>query len=98
MIDEVVNITIIGAGFMLILIWLVLPNSVQLGSMSLKPSMSGIRPQLQGPDEPYRDFVIKDEAALGYPALINLIGIECPGLTNCIPIAQYVTSLVAYYV
>ena len=65
---------------------------------SLKPSMSGIRPQLQGPDEPYRDFVIKDEAALGYPALINLIGIECPGLTNRIPIAQYVTSLVAYYV
>jgi L-2-hydroxyglutarate oxidase LhgO len=64
---------------------------------SLKPSMSGIRPQLQGPDEPYRDFVIKDEADLGYPGLINLIGIECPGLTTCIPIAQYVSSLTKPY-
>jgi len=59
--------------------------------------MSGIRPQLQGPHNPYRDFVIKDEAELGYPALINLIGIECPGLTNSIPIAQYVVSLVKPY-
>lgn len=70
----------------------------QITMESLNPSMCGIRPQLQGPDEPYRDFVIKDEAALGYPALINLVGIECPGLTCCIPMAQYVTSLVGHYV
>ena len=61
---------------------------------SLNPEMSGIRPKLQGPDEPYRDFVIKEERDLGYPGLINLIGIESPGLTSCIPIARHVSSLV----
>lgn len=70
----------------------------QITMESLNPSMCGIRPQLQGPDEPYRDFVIKDEAASGYPALINLVGIECPGLTCCIPIAKHVASLVAHYI
>jgi len=60
--------------------------------------MSGIRPQLQGPNDPNRDFVITDEADIGYPGLINLIGVECPGLTDCIPIAHYVASLVLPYV
>ncbi len=69
----------------------------QITPESLKVSMCGIRPQLHGPGEPYRDFVIKDEAALGYPGFINLVGMECPGLTCCIPIAQYVTSLVDRY-
>jgi L-2-hydroxyglutarate oxidase LhgO len=64
---------------------------------SINPDMSGIRPQLQGPDDQYRDFVIKDEADRGYPGLINLIGIECPGLTSCIPIARYVAMLVRPY-
>ncbi|MBE9546106.1 MAG: NAD(P)/FAD-dependent oxidoreductase [Proteobacteria bacterium] len=61
---------------------------------SLNPEMSGIRPKLQGPGEPYRDFVIKEERDPGYPGLINLIGIESPGLTACIPIARHVSSLV----
>ncbi|MDI6688013.1 MAG: NAD(P)/FAD-dependent oxidoreductase [Desulfobacterales bacterium] len=60
----------------------------------LHPDMCGIRPKLQGPGEPYKDFVIKEERKLGYPGLINLIGIESPGLTSCIPIARYVSSLV----
>lgn len=60
----------------------------------LLPEMCGIRPKLQGPGEPYKDFVIKEERKLGYPGLINLIGIESPGLTSCIPIARYVSSLV----
>jgi L-2-hydroxyglutarate oxidase LhgO len=61
---------------------------------SLHPDMSGIRPKLQGPGEPYRDFVIKEEHDFGYPGFINLIGIESPGLTASIPIAQHVASLV----
>lgn len=60
----------------------------------LRPDMCGIRPKLQGPGETYKDFVIKEERKLGYPGLINLIGIESPGLTSCIPIARYVSSLV----
>ena len=61
---------------------------------SLSPEMSGIRPKLQGPGEQYRDFVIKEEHDSGYSGLINLIGIESPGLTACIPIARHVSSLV----
>ncbi|MDO8720627.1 MAG: NAD(P)/FAD-dependent oxidoreductase [Syntrophales bacterium] len=63
---------------------------------SLQPEMSGIRPKLQGPGDPYRDFVIKDEKELGFPGLINLIGIESPGLTACIAIARHVSSLVLF--
>lgn len=57
--------------------------------------MSGIRPKLQGPGERYRDFVICEESANGSPGLINLIGIESPGLTSCIPIAGHVCRLVS---
>ncbi len=60
---------------------------------SLNPSMSGIRPRVQGPNDSYRDFIIKDEADSGYPGFINLVGIECPGLTECVPIARHVASL-----
>lgn len=64
---------------------------------SLHPDMCGIRPKLQGPGEPYRDFVIMDEKECGRPGFINLIGIESPGLTACIPIARYVSSLIMPY-
>lgn len=64
---------------------------------SLMPDMCGIRPKLHGPGEPNRDFVITDEAPRGLPGLINLIGIESPGLTSCLPIAQYTASLLAPY-
>ena len=64
---------------------------------ALHPDMCGIRPKLQGPGEPYRDFIIQDEKDTGLPGLINLIGIESPGLTSCLAIARYVSSLVAPY-
>jgi L-2-hydroxyglutarate oxidase LhgO len=64
----------------------------------LHPDMCGIRPKLQGPGEAYRDFVIKDERDIGFPGLINLIGIESPGLTSCVAIARYVKSLVFPYI
>jgi L-2-hydroxyglutarate oxidase LhgO len=63
----------------------------------LHPDMCGIRPKLQGPGEPPRDFVVKDEKDIGYPGLINLIGIESPGLTSCIAIARYISHLVTSY-
>jgi L-2-hydroxyglutarate oxidase LhgO len=63
----------------------------------LHPDTCGIRPKLQGPGEAYRDFIIKDERDIGYPGLINLIGIESPGLTSCVAIARYVKALVAPY-
>jgi L-2-hydroxyglutarate oxidase LhgO len=59
----------------------------------LTPDMSGIRPKTQPPGEPPRDFIIRDEADRGLPGLINLIGIESPGLTASPAIARYVASL-----
>jgi L-2-hydroxyglutarate oxidase LhgO len=64
----------------------------------LHPDMCGIRPKLQGAGEAYRDFIIKDERDIGYPGLINLIGIESPGLTSCLAIARHVKSLVTSYI
>ena len=62
----------------------------------LSPDTSGIRPKLQGPDEPVKDFLIKNEAENGLPGLINLIGIESPGLTACIAIARCVNGLLLH--
>jgi L-2-hydroxyglutarate oxidase LhgO len=59
----------------------------------LTPDQSGIRPRLQGPGEPFRDFVIEEESAAGLPGFVNLIGIESPGLTAAPAIAERVLSL-----
>lgn len=56
----------------------------------LSPDQSGIRPKLQKPGETPRDFIISEESQKGLPNLINLIGIESPGLTSCISIADYI--------
>jgi L-2-hydroxyglutarate oxidase LhgO len=60
----------------------------------ITPDTSGIRPKLQGPGEEFRDFVIRHEETRGYPGLINLIGIESPGLTGSLSIARIVAGLV----
>lgn len=59
----------------------------------LEPEMAGIRPKLQGPEDPFRDFIIRDEEERGLPGVINLVGIESPGLTCCLSIAERVSKL-----
>ena len=54
---------------------------------------SGIRPKLQKKGEDFRDFVIVNEADKGFTNFINLVGIESPGLTCCLSIAEYVETL-----
>jgi len=61
----------------------------------LAPESAGIRPKLQGPGEAFRDFVIAHEEKAGFPDLINLIGIESPGLTASLAIAQYVGRMMS---
>jgi L-2-hydroxyglutarate oxidase LhgO len=61
----------------------------------LTPDMSGIRSKLQAPGEPPRDFVIVEESDRGLPGLVNLIGIESPGLTAAPAIARYVANLLS---
>ena len=60
----------------------------------LAPESAGIRPKLQGPGETFRDFVIAHEEKASFPGLINLIGIESPGLTASLAIARYVGRMV----
>jgi L-2-hydroxyglutarate oxidase LhgO len=59
----------------------------------LSPDMSGIRPKLYRQGEPFRDFVIREESDRGLPGLVNLVGMESPGLTSCLAIAEKVKSL-----
>jgi L-2-hydroxyglutarate oxidase LhgO len=60
----------------------------------LEADMSGIRPKIQGPGDPVRDFVIRHEDDRGLPGFINLIGIESPGLTSSLSIAKMVAGMV----
>ena len=61
----------------------------------LHPEMTGIRPKLQKPGDPARDFIIAEETAKGLPGVVNLIGIESPGLTASPAIARHVAALLA---
>ncbi|PIQ89365.1 MAG: FAD-dependent oxidoreductase [Candidatus Omnitrophica bacterium CG11_big_fil_rev_8_21_14_0_20_42_13] len=54
----------------------------------------GIRPKLQEEGEDFRDFVIREEGAEGLDGFINLIGIESPGLTGCLAIAEIVNTFI----
>lgn len=55
---------------------------------SLAPGYTGIRPKVSGPHEPAADFMIIGPATHGIPGLVNLFGIESPGLTSSLAIAQ----------
>ncbi len=58
------------------------------------PDMAGIRPKLQAPGDPFRDFIVCHEVERGFKGLINLIGIESPGLTSSLALAELVRGLI----
>lgn len=60
---------------------------------ALQPGYAGMRPKIHGPHEPAADFVIQGSAEHGVPGLVNLFGIESPGLTSCLAIAARVVAL-----
>jgi len=60
---------------------------------ALSPAYAGIRPKITGPDEPAADFVIQGPADHGVPNLVNLFGIESPGLTASLAIGEYVAGM-----
>ena len=59
----------------------------------LQPSYAGIRPIMNKKDKSMRDFVIQTELDHTIPNLINLYGIESPGLTSSLPISKYIKDL-----
>lgn len=65
----------------------------RLADRALQPAYSGIRPKIQAPGEPARDFLIEGPGDHGVAGLVNLFGIESPGLTASLAIADHVHDL-----
>jgi len=61
-----------------------------LADGQLQPGYVGVRPKLSGPEEPPADFMVRGPAEHGIPGLINLYGIESPGLTAVLALADHV--------
>jgi L-2-hydroxyglutarate oxidase LhgO len=61
---------------------------------ALQPAFAGVRPKLTGPGEPAADFRIDGPAAHGVPGLVHLLGIESPGLTSSLAIADAVAEAI----
>ncbi len=62
--------------------WPALPDG------ALQAGYAGIRPKISGPGQPAADFVIQGPRDHGVPGLVNLFGIESPGLTSCLAVAD----------
>jgi len=69
--------------------WPALPDG------ALVPAYSGIRPKISGPDEAAADFLIQGPATHGIAGLVNLLGIESPGLTASLSLGDAVVNVLA---
>ncbi|UCH73254.1 MAG: NAD(P)/FAD-dependent oxidoreductase [Rhodospirillales bacterium] len=65
----------------------------ELPDGALEPGYAGIRPKLGPPGAPPQDFIVQGPGDHGVPGLVNLYGIESPGLTASLAIADLVTAL-----
>jgi L-2-hydroxyglutarate oxidase LhgO len=68
--------------------WPALPDG------ALQPAYAGIRPKINGPGQPAADFLF---ASHGVPQYLGLYGIESPGLTASLAIAEYVLNLLGHH-
>lgn len=59
------------------------------------PGYAGIRPKISGPGEAAADFVIQGPQTHGVAGVVQLLGIESPGLTSCLAIGAHVAQLLA---
>ena len=66
--------------------WPALPDG------ALSPDYVGIRPKLSGKGEPAADFVLQRSGAHGCRGLVQLLGIESPGLTSSLALADRVVA------
>lgn len=65
----------------------------QLKDTALQPGYSGIRPKIVPPGAPAQDFVLQGPATHRIPGLVNLFGIESPGLTSALAIGAEVAAM-----
>ena len=65
----------------------------ELQDGALIPGYAGMRPKIQAPHEAAKDFLIQGPATHGVPGLVNLFGIESPGLTSSLAIGEHVAQL-----
>ena len=68
--------------------WPALPDG------ALSPGYAGIRPKISGPTDPTADFLVSGPAEHGIGGLVNLFGIESPGLTASLAIGAHVAAVV----
>ncbi len=68
----------------------------QLPDRALHPSYSGVRPKIYGPGQAAPDFRVDGPSHHGVGGLINLFGIESPGLTSALAIAEHVGELLGH--
>lgn len=64
-----------------------------LADAHLEPGYAGIRPKIHAPGTPTVDFWIEGPAQHGFPGVIQLFGIESPGLTASLAMAKYVMKM-----
>ena len=62
---------------------------------AIQAGYAGIRPKLQAPGEPAADFVVQGPSAHGIDGLVNLYGIESPGLTAALALADIVAEILS---
>ena len=67
---------------------------IDIKSNDIWPDFCGIRPKLQAKGMPFEDFYINNELTCGAKNFINLLGIDSPGLTSSLSIAEYVESII----
>ena len=72
--------------------WPALPDG------ALAPGYAGIRPKISGPQEPAADFLLQGPAQHGIAGLVNLFGIESPGLTASLALADDVAEILKYQI
>ncbi len=65
----------------------------ELPDDGLVPAYAGIRPRLHAPGQAFHDFVVEGREQHGIDGLVQLFGIESPGLTACLAIADHVSTL-----
>ena len=71
------------------------PSPAEGARGALSPGQTGVRPKLSGPGDPAADFCVQGPNEHGVPGLLNLYGIESPGLTASLALAKLAADMIS---